>query len=381
MVLSKVGFGRLRYLVAAVLLTFHWSMAAADPVFKSRDHAYRLVTLASGLNQPWGMAFLPGNQGILITEKVGKVRIYREGLQPRVISGGPNATEFGQGGLLDIAVHPNFTRNGYVFFSYVGSRGLGLGTELARAVFADDEFKDLRILFKAQPKAFGGRHFGSRLVFDGTGHLFMTLGDRGNRYEAQNLSTHEGTVLRFTADGDIPRDNPFLGKPGALPEIYSYGHRNVQGAVLHPETGELWTHEHGPQGGDEVNIIRRGANYGWPVITYGEEYGGGAVSNLSEKEGMEQPVVYWVPSIAPSGMTFYTGNKFPKWNGNLFVGALRGAHLRRIMLENGKVTDQEELLSNLDERIRDVRNGPDGYLYIITDSSNGRLIRLEPALD
>tara|TARA_B100002051_G_C16729131_1_gene637140 strand:- start:59 stop:1129 length:1071 start_codon:yes stop_codon:yes gene_type:complete len=356
-------------------------MAAADPVFKSRDHAYRSVTLASGLNQPWGMAFLPGNQGILITEKVGKIRIYREGLQPRDISGGPNATEFGQGGLLDIAVHPNFTRNGYVFFSYVGRHGLGLGTELARAVFADDEFKDLRILFKSKPKSFGGRHFGSRLVFDGTGHLFMTLGDRGNRYEAQNLSTHEGTVLRFTADGDIPRGNPFLGRPGALPEIYSFGHRNVQGAVLHPETGELWIHEHGPQGGDEVNIIRRGANYGWPVITYGKEYGGGTISNLSKKEGMEQPVVYWVPSIAPSGMTFYTGNKFPKWNGNLFVGALRGAHLRRVTFENGKVTDQEELLSNLDERIRDVRNGPDGYLYIITDSSNGRLIRLEPASD
>ena len=379
--LSKVRIGRLRYLVAGLLLTSHVSIAVADPVFKSRDHAYRPVTLASGLNQPWGMAFLPGNQGILITEKVGKIRIYREGLQPRGISGGPNATEFGQGGLLDIAVHPNFTRNGYVFFSYVGRHGLGLGTELARAVFADDEFKDLRILFKAQPKAFGGRHFGSRLVFDGTGHLFMTLGDRGKRYEAQNLSTHEGTVLRFTADGDIPRGNPFLGRPGALPEIYSYGHRNVQGAVLHPETGELWTHEHGPQGGDEVNIIRRGANYGWPVITYGEEYGGGTVSHLSEKEGMEQPVVYWVPSIAPSGMTFYTGNKFPKWNGNLFVGALRGAHLRRVTLENGKVTDQEELLSNLHERIRDVRNGPDGYLYIITDSSNGRLIRLEPASD
>ena len=380
MILSELQFHRHLYLVAVILVSLHLSAAAAaNPVFKSQDHAYRAVMLASGLDQPWGMTFLPDNEGILITEKAGNIRLYRGGLRPEPISGGPNVTEFGQGGLLDIAVHPHFHKNRYVYFSFVGRNRLGLGTELARGTLVDGEFKDLKVLFKAKPKTFGGQHFGSRLVFDGSQNLFMTYGDRGNRNDAQNLSTHAGTVLRFTADGTTHPDNPFVKTPGALPEIYSYGHRNAQGAVLHPKTRVLWTHEHGPQGGDEVNIIRRGANYGWPVITYGEEYGGGIISVLSENEGMEQPVVYWVPSIAPSGMTFYTGNKFPKWRGNLFIGALRGAHLRRVILKDEKVIGQEELLSSLNERIRDVRNGPDGYLYILTDSSDGRLIRLEPA--
>ena len=375
----KSLFHRFWCLIAAILIIFLRPMSAmAEYVFQSQVHTFRTVTLARGINQPWGMAFLPGNQGILVTEKAGKIRLYGDDLQPRFVFGVPDATEFGQGGLLDIAVHPDFINNGYIFFSFVGRSDLGLGIELARATLADGEFKDLKVVFKAKPKSFGGRHFGSRLVFDNIGHLYMTYGDRGNRYDAQNLSTHEGAVFRFTADGAVPSDNPFVGNPEALPEIYSYGHRNLQGAAIHPETGALWVHEHGPQGGDEVNIIRSGANYGWPVITYGEEYGGGPVSALSEKEGMEQPVVYWVPSIAPSGMAFYTGEKFPRWQGNLFVGALRGAHLRRLTLEGNRVIGQEILLSRLNERIRDVRNGPDGYLYILTDSSDGHLIRLEP---
>ena len=375
----KSLFHRCWCVIAAIFIIFLRPMSAmAEYVFQSQVHTFRTVTLARGINQPWGMAFLPGNQGILVTEKAGKIRLYGDDLQPRLVSGVPDATEFGQGGLLDIAVHPDFINNGYIFLSFVGRSDLGLGIELARATLADGELKDLKVFFKAKPKSFGGRHFGSRLVFDNIGHLYMTYGDRGNRYNAQNLSTHEGAVFRFTADGAVPPDNPFVGNPEALPEIYSYGHRNMQGAALHPETGALWVHEHGPQGGDEVNIIRRGANYGWPVITYGEEYGGGPVSALSEKEGMEQPVVYWVPSIAPSGMAFYTGEKFPRWQGNLFVGALRGAHLRRLTLEGDRVIGQEILLSRLNERIRDVRNGPDGYLYILTDSSDGHLIRLEP---
>ena len=375
----KSLFHRCWCLIAAILIIFLRPMSAmAEYVFQSQVHTYRAVTLARGINQPWGMAFLPGNQGILVTEKAGKIRLYGDDLQPRLVSGVPDATEFGQGGLLDIAVHPDFINNGYIFFSFVGRSDLGLGIELARATLADGEFKDLKVVFKAKPKSFGGKHFGSRLVFDNIGYLYMTYGDRGNRYDAQNLSTHEGSVFRLTADGAVPSDNPFVGNPEALPEIYSYGHRNLQGAALHPETGALWVHEHGPQGGDEVNIIRSGANYGWPVITYGEEYGGGPVSALSEKEGMEQPVVYWVPSIAPSGMAFYTGEKFPRWQGNLFVGALRGTHLRRLTLEGDRVIGQEILLSKLNERIRDVRNGPDGYLYILTDSSDGHLIRLEP---
>ena len=206
----------------------------------------------------------------------------------------------------------------------------------------------------------------------------MTYGDRGSRREAQNLKRHEGSIFRFTADGGVPRDNPFIGKSEAQPEIFSYGHRNVQGAALNPKTGVLWVHEHGPQGGDEVNILKYGANYGWPVITYGEEYGGGSISNFTHKEGMEQPVLYWVPSIAPSGMTFYDGERFPRWKGDLFVGALRGAHLRRLSFKEDLVIGQEQLLVELEERIRDVREGPDGYIYILTDSSNASLIRLEP---
>ena len=352
---------------------------ASGTVFKSKDHDYVAVTLASGLDRPWGMAFLPNDEGILITEKSGQVRLYRKGLLPGAVGGGPDSVSWGQGGLLDIAIHPDFATNRLVYFTYAGRGKGGVATELARARFNGRAFENLQVLFKAQPKGFGRVHFGSRLVFDRTGHLFMTYGDRGGRHDAQDLSVHQGSVFRFTADGEIPKDNPFVGRPGAQPEIYSYGHRNVQGAVLHPDTGILWTHEHGPQGGDEVNIVRKGANYGWPAITYGEEYGGGAISDHTALPGMEQPVLYWVPSIAPSGMTFYTGDRFPKWKGSLFVGALVQEHLRRVILRGDDVLEQEELLGGLDERIRDVENGPDGYLYILTDSSDGRLIRLEPA--
>lgn len=352
---------------------------AADAVFPSQDHAYKAVTLAEGLDEPWGMAFLPGDGGILITEKTGKVRLYRDGMQTAAIPGGPDSTDWGQGGLMDIAVHPDFAVNGLVYFTYAGGGITGVSSKLARARFTGRAFEDLQVLFKADPKSTSTRHFGSRLVFDRTGHLFMTYGDRGSRHDAQNLGLHTGSTFRFTADGEIPADNPFVGRAGAKPEIYSHGHRNQQGAALHPDTGELWTHEHGPRGGDEVNVVRKGVNYGWPVITYGEEYSGGKVSEFTHKEGMAQPVLYWVPSIAPSGMAFYTGDKFPKWRGNLFVGALRGQHLRRVILDGETVLGQEMLLTDLNERIRDVENGPDGFLYILTDSSDGRLIRLAPA--
>jgi len=352
--------------------------AAAEDVYRSKDHSYRTVTFARNLDQPWGMAFLPRDQGILITEKSGRIRLYRGRLLPGVVRGGPKSVESGQGGLMDIALHPDFDDNGLVYFTYTG-RGIGgVGTELARARFTGRAFKDLEVLFRTQPKTRGGRHFGSRLVFDRDGYLFMTYGDRGERHDAQDLATHQGGIFRFTADGQVPADNPFTGRPGARPEFYSYGHRNAQGAALHPETGVLWAHEHGPQGGDEVNIIRKGANYGWPKITYGEEYGGGKVSEHTALPGMEQPLLYWVPSIAPSGMAFYTGDKFPQWKGDLFVGALRGTHLRRVRLDGETVLGQEELLEDLGERIRDVRDGPDGYLYVLTDSGDGRLIRLEP---
>jgi len=367
-----------RVALAILFLSIH-PASAADPVFTSKDHTYKAVTLADGLNEPWGMAFLPGDGGILITEKTGKVRLYRNGLQRDAIPGGPKSVDWGQGGLMDIALHPDFVTNQLVYFTYAGRDLGGVGTELARAKFTGRAFENLEVLFKAQPKTGSTRHFGSRLVFDRTGHLFMTHGDRGARFEAQKLGVHQGSIFRFTAAGRVPKDNPFVGRAGTRPEIYSYGHRNAQGAALHPETGVLWNHEHGPRGGDEVNIVHRGANYGWPIITYGEEYSGGKVSEFTHKDGMEQPVLYWVPSIAPSGMAFYTGSKFSKWTGNLFVGALRGRHLRRVILRGARVLDQEELLTGLDERIRDVENGPDGYLYVLTDSGDGRLIRLEPA--
>lgn len=352
---------------------------ASGESFTSKDHDYVAVTLARGLERPWGMAFLPGDGGILITEKSGRVRLYRDGALSGAIRGGPDSVAWGQGGLLDIALHPDFAANRLVYFTYAGRGEGGVGTELARARFTGSAFADVQILFKARPKTRDRVHFGSRLVFDRTGHLFMTYGDRGRRDDSQDLRRHQGSVFRFTADGRIPRDNPFFGQPGAQPEIYSYGHRNVQGAALHPETGILWTHEHGPQGGDEVNIVRKGANYGWPAISYGEEYGGGAVSAHTALPGMEQPVLYWVPSIAPSGMAFYTGDKFPRWKGDLFVGALVQRHLRRVSLRGDAVAGEERLLDGFDERIRDVANGPDGYLYLLTDSSDGRLIRLEPA--
>jgi len=361
-----------------VILLAAVSQTAAEDVFRSKDHSYRAVTLAQGLDQPWGMAFLPRAQGILITEKSGRIRLYRGRLLPGVVRGGAKSVESGQGGLMDIALHPQFDDNGLVYFTYTG-RGIGgVGTELARARFTGRDLKDLEVLFRADPKTRGGRHFGSRLVFDRDGYLFMTYGDRGGRHDAQDLGVHQGGIFRFTADGQVPADNPFVNQPGARPEFYSYGHRNAQGAALHPETGVLWAHEHGPQGGDEVNVIRKGANYGWPKITYGEEYGGGKVSEHTALPGMEQPLLYWVPSIAPSGMAFYTGDKFPKWKGDLFVGALRGTHLRRVRLRGETVLGQEELLEDLGERIRDVRDGPDGYLYVLTDSGDGRLIRLEP---
>jgi|GEM_PF-2343819 len=279
-----------------VILLAAVSQTAAEDVFRSKDHSYRAVTLAQGLDQPWGMAFLPRAQGILITEKSGRIRLYRGRLLPGVVRGGPKSVESGQGGLMDIALHPQFDDNGLVYFTYTG-RGIGgVGTELARARFTGRDLKDLEVLFRADPKTRGGRHFGSRLVFDREGYLFMTYGDRGGRHDAQDLGVHQGGIFRFTADGEVPADNPFVNQPGARPEFYSYGHRNAQGAALHPETGVLWAHEHGPQGGDEVNVIRKGANYGWPKITYGEEYGGGKVSEHTALPGMEQPLLY--PTIA-----------------------------------------------------------------------------------
>jgi len=359
-------------------------LAAQQNVERSEQHDFQVVTLAEGLAHPWGMAFLQDG-GILITERPGRLRLFKDGkLLADPIPGGPQAIARGQGGLLDVALHPDFATNGYAYFSYAGAEPGEdqrlTGTEVARARFDGEELTALEVIFRARPKTPGGAHYGSRLVFDRDGKLYVSLGDRRNYMkEAQNPENHLGSILRLNDDGGVPADNPFAGETKVMGEIFTYGHRNVQGLALQPSTGAVWAHEHGPRGGDEVNLLKSGANYGWPAITYGIDYSGAIISEKSAAPGMEQPVIYWDPSIAPSGMAFYDGDRFPQWKGDLFVGALAHRHLRRLEMDGQKVVGQEALLRDLGERIRDVRSGPDGFIYILTDSARGRLIRLEPA--
>jgi glucose/arabinose dehydrogenase len=339
----------------------------------------RVHVLAQGLVHPWSLAFLPDGR-MLVTEREGRLRIVRDGkLEPKPVSGLPPIAASGQGGLLDVVLHPRFAENGWIYLSYAARGPGGLGTEVARARLVQDRLEDVKTIFQMQPKVSGGLHFGGRLVFDRQGLVYITLGERGDQDRAQRLDEHLGKIVRLHDDGRIPEDNPFRNRAGARPEIFSLGNRNVQGAALHPGTGELWTHEHGPQGGDEINVIRAGVNYGWPVITYGRNYGSGTrIGEGTHKAGMAQPLHYWVPSIAPSGMAFYTGDKFPRWRGDLFVGALRDQMLVRMRFEGEKVVREERLLQGVLGRIRDVRQGPDGFLYLLTDESNGLLGRLEP---
>jgi glucose/arabinose dehydrogenase len=342
---------------------------------------FRLVEVAMGLANPWSLAFLPGGD-MLVTERPGQLRLIRSGgrLERQPIAGAPKVVARGQGGLLDIAVHPRFTENKLIYLSYAGEGDGGVGTEVMRAKFNGEKLENPEVVFRVAPKTSGGNHFGSRLLFAPDGNLIITLGDRYSyRDQAQNLSNHLGKIVRIRDDGAIPSDNPFNDQANARPEIFTYGHRNSQGIVLRPGTTEIWAHEHGPRGGDELNLLKPGANYGWPRITYGINYDGSVISEKKEAPGMEQPAVFWAPSIAPSGMAFYDGDKFPAWKGDLFVGALALVHLRRIRLDGRRVAEQEVLLDGLNERIRDVRSGPDGFLYLVTDDpSNGRVLRLEP---
>lgn len=354
--------------------------------------ALKPVTVARGLENPWGLAFLPDGQW-LVTERPGQMRrIDREGRLGSPLKGLPRIDVGGQGGLLDVVLGPRFKEDARVYFAYSepapserpGGAGAGRGnsTAVAYGRLEVDRLSDVTVIFRQAPKFSSGAHFGSRLVFTPLGDLFITLGDRFQRRDdAQTLDNHHGKVVRVRADGSVPPDNPFVGRAGARPEIWSYGHRNVQGAALHPETGELWTHEHGPQGGDEVNVTLAGRNYGWPVITYGAEYGSGRkIGEGTARAGIEAPVTHWVPSIAPSGMAFLTSDRYgDAWKGNLFVGALSGRLLARLQLDGRRVVREERLLTDLGERIRDVRQGPDGWLYLLTDSGDGRVIRLETA--
>jgi glucose/arabinose dehydrogenase len=341
------------------------------------EPALRLETVADGLEFPWGLAFLPDGR-MLVTERPGRMRVIdAQGRKSEPLQGLPPIAADRQGGLLDVVVGPAFAHDRLVFFAFSEPAEGGARTAVARAVFANDRLRDVRVIFRQRPVVEGGLHFGSRLVFGRDGNLWITLGERyTRRADAQRLDSHLGKVVRIRPDGSVPPDNPYRRTPGALPEIWSIGHRNVQGAALHPVTGRLWTHEHGAQGGDEVNLDLPGRNYGWPVITWGVDYGGAPIGEGTHKEGMEQPLHYWVPSIAPSGMAFYTGDRFPEWRGSLLIGSLKFALLSRLELDGEKVIREHRLLEDQGERYRDVRQGPDGWIYLLTNSPQAKLLRL-----
>lgn len=355
---------------------------------RSSYHDYRIVTVADGLVNPWSMAFLPGGD-MLITERPGRLRIVRDGaLLPGSVRGVPAVFARGQGGLLDVVPHPDFAANRLLYLSY--SKPVADGestTAIIRARFENDALHDIEELFVANTQGRG--HYGSRIVFDGQGHFFFSVGDRQapprgdlENHPAQDPSNHHGTINRLNDDGSIPSDNPFVGQTGIEPSIYSYGHRNPQGLTIHPETGEVWATEHGPQGGDEVNVIQPGRNYGWPVVGFGVNYGSGsAIHEGTIREEMESPVFVWVPSIGTSGLMIYSGERFPAWRGNLFAGGLAGEILVRITVDGQVVTHDETLAQRLG-RVRDVRQGPDGYIYLAIESRTGDpspVVRLEPA--
>jgi aldose sugar dehydrogenase len=361
-------------------------LAAAQEPQRLRTEKAEVVveTVARGLQNPWGLAFLPDGR-MLVTERPGRLRVVATNGQLSEPLGGtqPRVAARGQGGLLDVALDPNFAQNRLVYLSYAEDRGerrAGTSVMRARLNAAGTALEGGQVIFRQEPSHTGGNHFGSRLVFDRGGHLLVTLGDRFDlRDQAQNPANHLGKVVRITTEGRPAPENPLAGREGARPEIWSIGHRNIQAAALHPQTGQLWTIEHGARGGDEVNIPQPGRNYGWPVITYGVDYSGARIGEGTAKAGLEQPVYYWDPSIAPSGMTFYTGDRFPAWRGSILVGALSGKLLARLETSGAKVTAEERMLQGLGERIRDVRQGPDGFVYLLTDSANGRILRVRPA--
>jgi glucose/arabinose dehydrogenase len=363
------------------LIPFPAALSASEAVVlsevRTEDAVFRLVRVADRLENPWGLAFLPDG-GMLVTEKPGRLVLFDSDGARSEVWGVPPVADRGQGGLLDIILDPGFENNRLIYVSYSAPGTGGAGTAVARARLEGTELRDVRVIFEMAKKTSAGQHFGSRLAFAPDGTLYFSIGDRGDRRRAQDLGDHAGKLLRINTDGSVPRDNPFAGRRDALPEIFAYGHRNIQGLAVHPETGVVWSHEHGPRGGDEINIAKSGANYGWPVVTYGREYVGGAIGEGTSRPGMEDPLLHWTPSIAPSGMAFYTGGRFPGWTGDLFVGALAGRHLRRVVFRSGAVVKEEVLLDGAIGRIRDVSQGPDGNLYLLTDERSGALYRMEP---
>jgi glucose/arabinose dehydrogenase len=381
MLLKKAGS-----LSAALAALLAVSATVSAQVVQTREHSVRVVTVAEGLDRPWGLAFLPDG-GMLVTERPGRMRVVgKDGkLDPAPVAGLPRIDPQGQGGLLDVVLHPKYRDNGWIYWSYAQRDGWGAnGTEVARGRLAGGpgawKMDNVEVIFRMTPKSNAGLHFGARLVFDRDHLLYVTLGDRGEMARAQRLDDHGGKILRLTDAGKPAPGNPKFTDADARPEIFSLGHRNVQGAALHPVTGALWAHEHGPQGGDELNAIKAGINYGWPVITYGVNYVTGTkIGEGTAKAGMAQPVKHWVPSPAVSGMAFYDGDRFPRWRGDLLIGALRGQSLIRVRLDGERFVDDEFMLQGALPRVRDVRVGPDGFVYLLTDLSNGAILRLEPA--
>lgn len=343
----------------------------------------RVTPVVSGLDHPWAMAFLPEG-GVLITERPGSLRLLRiPGGLSKPLAGVPKVAAQGQGGLLDVALSPDFATDRYVYLSYAEAGGGKSGTAVGRGRLSADgtALEDFRVLFRQEPKLSSGLHYGSRLVLDGKGYLYISLGENNQRPTAQDLDKLQGKVVRLKADGSVPPDNPFVGRAGARPEIWSYGHRNPQGMALNPWTGQLWENEHGPRGGDEINLVQPGKNYGWPLVTHGINYSGQPIPEAkgASLPGMEPPLYWWPQSPAISGMAFYNADRFPAWRNSVFIGALANQNLIRLTLDGDRVVAQERLLTDRKQRIRDVRLGPDGYVYVLTDASPGELLRLAPA--
>jgi glucose/arabinose dehydrogenase len=374
-------------LTAAILLAASFLIATGtrgeDTSFASSAGQLEVQTAASGLVHPWSLAFLPDDR-MLVTERPGRMRLVtRDGQLSPPLKGVPEVWASGQGGLLDVVIDKSYAQNKTIYFCFAERTDGGGRTAVARAKLNDGNagLDEVKIIFRQEGPLSSGNHYGCRIVQASDGNLFVALGEHfAYRNEAQNLGNHLGKLIRITPDGSAPADNPFIGRADAKPEIWSYGHRNEQGLAINPASGDLWETEHGPRGGDEVNIVRKGRNYGWPVIGYGIDYSGAKIHETTAREGMEQPIKYWVPSIAPSGLTFYSAKLFPKWTGSLFAGALAGKMLVRLSLDGNTVTGEEKLLRNLNERIRDVRQGPDGALWLLTDNSAGRILRVSPAV-
>ena len=370
-------------LVAMLTLLFGAAgqLAAAERLgtYTTDKQRFHLVKVTDGLEHPWGLAFLPDGR-MLVTERPGRLRIIADGwLLPEPVAGVPEVWDDGQGGLLDVALHPGFAENGLVYLSYSSpDDDDDAATAVARGRLVGDRLEDVEEIYVALPRDDNGRHFGSRLVF-ADGYLFVTAGDRGDSDRAQELDDPAGSIIRLHDDGRVPEDNPFVGTAGVRPELYSVGHRNPQGMTLEAATGRIYAIEHGPKGGDELNLIEPGVNYGWPVITHGKSYMGFKIGEGTRKEGMAQPVHYWVPSISPSGLMIYDADRFPAWQGSFFAGALSGELLVRLEVAGGRVVVEERMLEDLEERFRDVRQGPDGLIYLLTDHPDGMLLRLEPA--